>query len=317
MVRYTFLFLFLFSFFSSNALADSNKEQSSPKPTKYYLKSYTFSEDWFTENIPVWVKVLRPFKGKANLHYLEIGVFEGRSAIWMLENILTHPSSRLTGIDIFPEGTDWKEKYLSNLNISGSAHKATTIEGDSQTELRKLPLNSFDIIYIDGCHRADCALSDGVLSFELLKTGGLLIFDDYRWKIYRYPEELRPKIAVDAFITSYRNYIEVVHSGYQLIIRKKENPCASLFKPHSLGCSSIGQYLYFWYYDDKKNTLYFKETGEPVKLSDKEKLLIEKLANSKRFGETGLSLDKNLSENTDFIKLKERLKLDLTDVTVE
>jgi len=316
MARYTCIFLLLFSFTSSYALADSNKEQSSLTPTKYYLKSYTFSEDWFTENIPVWLEVLHPFKGKPDLNYLEIGVFEGRSAIWMLENILTHPSSRLTGIDTFPKGTDWKEKYLSNLNISGSAHKATTIEGYSQTELRKLPLNSFDIIYIDGCHSADCVLSDGVLSFELLKTGGLLIFDDYRWKI-DCPEELRPKIAVDAFITSYRNSIEVVHSGYQVFIRKQENPCASLIKPHSFGCSPIGQYLYFWYYDEKQNMLYLKETGEPVKLSDKEKHLIEKLANSNRFGETGLFLDKNLSKDKDFKNLQERLKLDLTDITVE
>jgi hypothetical protein len=90
MVRYPFIFLLLFSFFSSNALADSNKEQSSFKPTKYYLHSYNFSEDWFTENIPVWLKVLSPFKGKPNLNYLEIGVFEGRSVIWMLENIQTY-----------------------------------------------------------------------------------------------------------------------------------------------------------------------------------------------------------------------------------
>jgi hypothetical protein len=159
-------------------------------------------------------------------------------------------------------------------------------------------------------------LSDAVRSFELLKTGGLLIFDDYRWKM-NCPEELRPKIAIDAFITSYRNSLEVVHSGYQLIIRKQENPCASLHKPHSFGCSSIGQYLYFWHYDEKQNTLYLKETGEPVKLSEKEKHLIEKLANSKRFGRTGLFLDKNLSKDTDFINLQERLKLDLTDVTIE
>jgi predicted O-methyltransferase YrrM len=316
MAKYTFIFLLLFSFTSSHALADSNKEQSSPKPTRYYLNSYNFSEDWFTENIPVWLKVLRPFKGKPDLHYLEIGIFEGRSAIWMLENILTHPSSRLTGIDIFPKGTDWKEKYLSNLNISGFAHKATTIEGYSQTELKNLPVNSFDIIYIDGCHRADCALSDAVLSFELLKTGGILIFDDYQWKKW-FPEELRPKIAIDSFVTAYRNYVKVVHRGYQVFIKKQEGPCASLPKPRSLGCSPIGQYLYFWYFDDTQNKLSHKETGESVKLSAKEKLFIERLATSKRFGETGLFLDKQMSKDKDFINLTERLKLDLTNAKIK
>ena len=35
------------------------------------------------------------------------------------------------------------------------------------------------------------------------------------------------------------------------------------------------------------------------------------------FGETGLFLDKNLSKDTDFINLKERLNLDLTDVKID
>ena len=49
----------------------------------HYKKQYRFSEDWFTNNIPVWQSMLERFKGKENLRYLEIGVFEGRSAIWM------------------------------------------------------------------------------------------------------------------------------------------------------------------------------------------------------------------------------------------
>jgi len=276
MVRYTFIFLLFFSFISSQALADSSKKQPSPTPTKYYLNSYNFSEDWFTENIPVWVKVLRPFKGKPDLHYLEIGVFEGRSAIWMLENILTNPSSKLTGIDVFPKGTDWKEKYLSNLSISGFAHKATTIEGYSQIELRNLPLNSFDIIYIDGDHKAEGVLADAVLSFELLKTGGLLIFDDYLWLKKQLPAELRPKIAIDSFITSYRNYIEIVHREYQIFIRKRKSPCVS-FSTLSPGCSCspIGQYVYIWNWKGE-NELYRQDTGEPVKLSGRERRLIER-----------------------------------------
>ena len=95
---------------------------------------------------------------------MEIGVIEGRSAIWMLENILTHPTAKLTGIDILPKGLNWKEIYLFNLDLSGSANKALIIEGASQIELRKLTLNSFDIIYIDACH--------GII--ELTHPGGCL-----------------------------------------------------------------------------------------------------------------------------------------------
>ena len=40
-------------------------------------KPYKFTKDWFSGNIPLWTEVLAPFKGKPNIHYLEIGVFGG------------------------------------------------------------------------------------------------------------------------------------------------------------------------------------------------------------------------------------------------
>ena len=66
-----------------------SQEPTLPTVTEYYLKNYKFTTDWFTNRIPLWEKILAPLKGKQGIHYLEIGVFEGRSAIWMLENILT------------------------------------------------------------------------------------------------------------------------------------------------------------------------------------------------------------------------------------
>ena len=315
MVRYTFIFLILFSFISCQTLPDLREEHPLPEPTKHYLKSYNFSSDWFTKKMPVWNKLLHPFKGKPDIHYLEIGVYEGRSAIWMLENILTDPSSKLTGIDTFPK--DLKKRYLANLSISGFAHKATTIEGSSQIELRRLPLNSFDIIYIDGCHRADCVLADAVFSFELLKTDGLLIFDDYPLFWNQLPEELRPQIAIDSFITAYRNSIEVVHRGYQFFIRKRKSPYAYFRTPPDC-CTPIGQYLYVWdYLDKKQNKLYPQDIGEPIKLSDKERTLIERLIKSTKFGRTKLFLDSKMAKDKDFINLSERLKLDFTNIEIE
>ena len=182
-----------------------------------YSKDYDFSEDWFTFHIAVWNNALASFKGKPNIHYLEIGLYEGRSAIWMLENILTHPSARLTGIDIFSGAV--KERFLANVERSGATDKVTTIIGYSQVELRKLSLGSFDVIYIDGSHRADDVLEDAVLSWRLLKEGGVLIFDDYRWNLHWPPEE-RPKIALNAFRKFYGRHFEVIHDDYQLIMRK-------------------------------------------------------------------------------------------------
>ena len=54
--------------------------------TKAYNKQYTFTKNSFTDKISSWTKLLSEFKGKPGIHYLEIGTFEGRSALWVLEN---------------------------------------------------------------------------------------------------------------------------------------------------------------------------------------------------------------------------------------
>ncbi|MCZ6464828.1 MAG: class I SAM-dependent methyltransferase [Proteobacteria bacterium] len=50
-------------------------------------------------------------------------------------------------------------------------------------------LEAGDFIYIDGCHEAACVLLDAVLSWDLLKVGGTMIFDDYVWSMVANPGE--------------------------------------------------------------------------------------------------------------------------------
>jgi len=192
--------------------------------TTGYNKDYHFRTDWFTWNLPVWEAVLAEYKGKPNLHYLEVGVFEGRSALWMLDNILTHPTSRFTGVDPFmdsPGVEGFKDIFFANLKLSGHEDRSTLLIGFSQIELRKVPVDSCDIIYIDGSHDADDVLEDAVLSHRLLKKGGLLIFDDYLGGTEG-PAKLRVKPAADVFHAFFKDEYDVVHSGYQLLMRKKQ-----------------------------------------------------------------------------------------------
>ena len=191
---------------------------------EHYQKEYNFTHDWFTRHIPSWENILLEFKGKPHIHYLEIGVFEGRSFLWTLENVLTHRTSTATAIDPLdplPNNRNIEEVLFSNLAMSGVQDKTEIIKGYSQVELGKLPAKSFDIIYIDGDHNASSVLVDIVLSWPLLKKGGLLIFDDYKMKIEELPPERRPKIAIDAFLAAYKDYIDVVHIEYWCAVRKK------------------------------------------------------------------------------------------------
>jgi predicted O-methyltransferase YrrM len=208
-------------------------------------KGYEWTEDWFTSNTGVWSHVLGPLKGRPGLRYLEVGVYEGRSLLWALENCLTHPTSSLTAIDVV-----LSDRLLSNVEKSGEAKRITLIKGSSGVELRKLALASFDIIYVDGSHTADDVLADAVLSWQLLKDGGLIIFDDYMWDGRPHAggrvmaAALAPRAAIDAFIACYRYESEVVNTGYQIVLRKTVNPCVKAGIKDR--CSPFGQYLYNW-----------------------------------------------------------------------
>ena len=196
-------------------------EEGFPEQPHRYQEEYDFSEDWFTRSIRSWNVALTSYKGRSDIHYLEIGVFEGGSVMWMLENILTHPSSRLTVIDPFTShaGHDVEQIFLDNLKKSGAADRTTVIKGFSQEELGKLPAESYDIIYVDGSHDADDVLEDAVLSWRLLKVGGLLIFDDYEILEPASPQR-RPKLAITAFVRCYRRELKIIHRGYQVIVQK-------------------------------------------------------------------------------------------------
>jgi predicted O-methyltransferase YrrM len=185
---------------------------------EHYKKNYDFTRDYFTMRIPEWKEILKPFQGLPDIHYLEIGVCEGRSALWMLENILTHPSAKITCLDIFINKVVY-ERFLSNLELSGFSDKTTMIKGRSQITLRTLPLDSFDIVYIDGSHTAPDVILDAALSWDLLKKGGIMIFDDYMWE-WKLPPQERPKIAIEAFLRIFKNELEVLHREYQIIVKK-------------------------------------------------------------------------------------------------
>jgi predicted O-methyltransferase YrrM len=186
---------------------------------------YNFTSDWFSKKSPPWEVALKDFAGKPDVHYLEVGVYEGRSVIWMLENVLTHPSSHVTGIDIFyklGEGdmgysAEQQKIYEDNVILAGGEGRSTTLAEWSQIALRTLPIDSFDIIYIDGSHMATPVLEDAILSFRLLKLGGVLIFDDYRW-FTTAPPLKSPRFAIDTFLQFFGDQAEVIHNNSQIII---------------------------------------------------------------------------------------------------
>lgn len=179
------------------------------------MQQYSFSQDWFAGHIPLFNQFLDHLKDRP-CRLLEIGSFEGRSATWLIDNIATHPSADIVAIDMCEN-----PQLRRNLAETGQAAKVTLHFGKSGEVLRTLPFDTYDFAYIDGCHWTVETLEDAVLTFPLMKAGGVIAFDDYRWDNPRYNEQGRPKEAIDAFLAIYADQIELLHRGYQVWVRKK------------------------------------------------------------------------------------------------
>ncbi len=196
---------------------------------------FHFTTNWFDKNIFIWNKFLEPLK-KEKIRVLEIGAFEGASTTWILEELLLHPDSSLITVDSFLGSKEHQEcpflsKKLDNLekiffyNIEKTKkiNRIFVIKGYSYYALVKFNYEKnhlFNLIYIDGSHRAKDVLSDAILAWPLLSKQGILIFDDYSWNMY--PENYNnPRLAIDAFLGCYEPELEIIYAEYQVIIRKK------------------------------------------------------------------------------------------------
>jgi len=203
-----------------------------------------FSHDWFDHNIANWQAWLAPLAGKRALRALEIGSFEGRSTVWLCDNILTDDDATIHCMDLFsphPEHGDYYRTFRLNTERFGGkviAHAGTSFESLCRIE------GQFDLVYVDGYHSAFAALCDGAMAWPRLKVGGIMIFDDYLWSP---PGTSRPNIAlvrkllgrtaahrrriascatetpmlgVDGLLATLSGQYKILGSGYQKAVRK-------------------------------------------------------------------------------------------------
>lgn len=174
-----------------------------------------FTNDWFKIT---GIKNFEKYAPKDGL-FLEIGCYEGQASLWLMENT----KADLVVIDTFAGGQDLPAEV--NLigrfkeNLKGYEDRIEVVVGKSQEILNFRMKNRYDFIYIDGSHLASDTLEDAVLSFRLLKKGGIMIFDDYTWG-RQLPLDQIPAVGIDAFVMAYVNKLEVLERNSQLILRR-------------------------------------------------------------------------------------------------
>ncbi len=159
-----------------------------------------------------------------NLKYLEVGVFEGSSLFWVLNNILTHESAHAYAIDFFDllyhDLITTRKIFEENVKASGLEKKISFFRDFSHNKLIEFEDNFFDIIYIDGDHDAKIVYQDLFLSRRLLKPGGVLLIDDYLH--IPLPEEHAspPKIGIDRFLEDFGDQYRLLYKEHLVVLEK-------------------------------------------------------------------------------------------------
>jgi len=153
-----------------------------------------FLTHWFDQDVrPLWDKHLLPAMAPPIGAYLEIGVGEGHSMRWVMENL--HPVDAI-GIDPYiPKKRREAAQYLQhfknakeNLKLWLAGGQMLLIKETSQVVLRsgaRIHDDTFDLIYCDGDHTCLNAMTDFILCWPRLKLGGIMIMDDMlrRWQL--------------------------------------------------------------------------------------------------------------------------------------
>ncbi|CAG8673231.1 13402_t:CDS:2, partial [Ambispora gerdemannii] len=147
----------------------SEKEKTTEKKNR----EFQFTRDWFR-------------------------VFEGKSTIWILEELFKNPESKLITIDTFEKyfaDSDNEIIFRENIQKSGKEKQVKIIKSGSFDALVKLN-------YEKG-----------------VKEDGIMIFDDYEWDYFE-EEYNNPRIAIDSFLRCYKPQIEIIYKHYQVALRK-------------------------------------------------------------------------------------------------
>ncbi|GLC42910.1 hypothetical protein PLESTB_001813600 [Pleodorina starrii] len=249
-----------------------------PPPPQQQQQELQFSVDWMAPHLPYWRQhVVSRFGGRPNVRVLEIGCWEGRSALWLLRNVADHPTSSLVCIDPFeichPPFLRNRRVFESNLRAAGEWSRVTHMHMESRQALPRLIVDAwdaaaaesapggggaaaaadpapsgggtveagppvppvplpapaqspcpscalFDLVYVDGSHMRADVLTDAVMAWQLLKVGGVLVFDDYLWDQYADNPVCHPAEAVDAFLRVFAHQLHVLSRGYQIMLER-------------------------------------------------------------------------------------------------
>lgn len=221
-----------------------------------FLYTYKDKKPWDNDNRKVRQIIKNKTKTDLILEFLnkeqrlklmEIGTAGGNTTEEILKKVMLNKDSVLYAFDPFisypdKDLTDHDLTYNSFLNrfkIDLETNRlkfSRSFSFDALIDLYKLDhKETFDLIFIDGDHKARNVLEDFLLSLQLVKKNGYIMFDDYKWfpskkhnrsKGYKsfnqVPKERIPKYAID-LISGFEDDIKYISAAndYNVLLFKK------------------------------------------------------------------------------------------------
>lgn len=221
------LLLFKIKFLKYRIISSIIKKKLKKNSTFSEFKNITakkdFSTYWFLNNYKIFGNFL-PSDLEKKFKYLEIGSFEGMSALFVIN---FWKNSNVTCIDTW-EMSDDKSQVLNynfenverkfDHNLKNYSH--TKIKNSSATALKDLKANNsfFDFVYIDGSHNGIDVYNDAKASFEILNNNGIIIFDDI---INIYDSiEIQPHNAFEKFYEINKKKIKILYLKNIAVVQK-------------------------------------------------------------------------------------------------
>lgn len=184
--------------------------------------------NWFAQTAqPNFERFLIPLAGQDYLAFLQLGAYTGDASVWMLDHVLVGEGSRLTDVDTW-QGSDEEAHESINFEDVYNNYLYKLDEYEYQVSIKRVTTfdylvahraDLFDFIYIDADHTAAGVLLDAELSWDLLKSGGIMAFDDYTWGDHL-PAYLAPKLGINLFLHRHQGKFELLVMNTQVWIRK-------------------------------------------------------------------------------------------------
>lgn len=172
-------------------------------------------------------KHLLPLAGQEKLTFLQLGAFTGDASVWLAKNVITGESSILFDVDTWKgsdeeshDAMDFDDVFATYRSKVKPYNKILWKQIDTVSFLTSYNyLKEYDFIYVDADHTTVGVLLDAELSWPLLRSGGIMAFDDYNWG-NALPLHLRPRPGIDLFLLRHEGEYELLEKNEQVWIKK-------------------------------------------------------------------------------------------------